>query len=278
MFGYRTAWATVIVAVGALGMNSVFAVPTLPDFSSAVFDGTSAQVDNPYFPLVVGRLYRYEGQETDPDTGEVDSEVILVEVTTHTRTVAGISARVVRDQVWAEGLLMEDTFDWYAQDVTGNVWYLGEEVTDFHYDDDGNLIGTSHPGAWEAGVDGARPGYLMLAHPMVGDSYYQEFLAGEAEDEGKILGLGETHTVPFGTFGDMVRIADTTALEPDVLEHKFYAPGVGQILGHKLDPDTGAILGVEQLISVTTVPEPTTFGLIFIGAMNLMCRCRRHHG
>lgn len=241
----------------------------IPNFSGAVFDN-SLNIDNPLFPLVPGTTYTYDVVNTDPGTGEVETEVIVLDVLHGVRTVAGIESRIVRDRVWLEGQIREDTFDWYAQDNAGNVWYMGEDVTDFHYDAMGNLIGTSHPGAWETGVDGALPGYLMEASPLLGDHYYQEFLAGEAQDEAEIIGLGEMHTVPFGAFSDVVRTRDTSALDPTALEHKFYAPGVGKILGHKLDVSTGAIVSVTTLRSVSVVPEPGAATMLLFAAVGLL--------
>ena len=138
------------VFLAMISAESVLAQPELPDFSAATFSN-SLQIDNPYWPLIPGTKWVYEGESTDPDTGETESETIIVEVLNDTRTILGVENRVLRDRVVLEGLLIEDTFDGYAQDDGGNVWYMGEEVTDFEYDDEGNVIGTSHPGAWESG-------------------------------------------------------------------------------------------------------------------------------
>jgi hypothetical protein len=135
-----------------------------------------------------------------------------------------VTVTVVHDRVFTAGELTEDTFDWYAQDTAGNVWYLGEATVE--YDGDS----TSTAGSWEAGVDGAQPGIVMLAHPAVGDAYRQEYLAGEAEDAAKVIELGGTVTVRAGMFRDVVTTEDWTALEPKILEHKSYAPGVGVVL------------------------------------------------
>jgi len=251
------------------GAMHAAAQPILPDFASSAFDD-SLTIDNPYFPLTPGLTLTYDSVKTAPDTGEVETEVIVVEILPQTRTVAGVQSRVVRDRVWREGLLIEDTFDWYAQDNAGAVWYLGEYVTDYLYDDDDNVIGTVHDGSWEAGVDGAKPGYLMLAQPQLGDFYYQEYYVGEAEDQGQVIGLGETHTIPLGTFADVLRTRDVSGLAPNDLEHKFYAPGIGKILGHHVDVTTGAIFGVTTLRSV--VPEPGAAVLTGLGCAALCWR------
>lgn len=199
----------------------------------------TADVTNDWFPLEPGTRWTY--RETTED-GEVVR--VVVTATTQTRDVAnGITARVVRDTVTLDGEIIEDTFDWYAQDATGAVWYLGEDTAEF---EDGTI--TTRKGSFEAGVDGAQPGVIMPADPEVGMAYRQEFYAGEAEDRGEVLALDEQARVPAGTYDGLVQTADTTPLEPDVLEHKYYASGVGLVL--TVDKEAG---GREQLLSVTQV-------------------------
>ena len=141
------------------------------------------------------------------------------------RIANGVTARVVRDTVTRDGSVVEDTFDWYAQDGRGNVWYLGEDTAEL---EDGEIV--TREGSFEAGVDGAMAGVLMPADPTAGMRYRQEYYAGEAEDNGEVLALGQMADVPAGHFEDALLIADTVALEPEVLEYKLYAPGVGPVL------------------------------------------------
>ncbi|MDX1547278.1 MAG: hypothetical protein R3247_09840, partial [Rhodothermales bacterium] len=168
------------------------------------------------------------------------TERIVVEVLEETREVAGVTVTVVRDQVFLDGDLIEDTDDWYAQDADGNVWYMGEDSKEV---EDGQVVGTA--GSWEAGVDGARAGILMPADPAPGQAYQQEFYAGEAEDRGRVLSVGESVSVPAGDFDGCIRIEDTTPLEPDVEEHKFFCPGIGTVL--EVDLEDGVRV---ELISV----------------------------
>ena len=200
-----------------------FTVTYDPPFSPATMQG---EVTNPYFPLPVGAVWTYEGESED------GTERIVVEVLEETRVVAGVTATVVRDRVYLEGELIEDTHDWFAQDQDGNAWYLGEETAEY---ENGRVVTTA--GSWEAGVDGAEAGVVMPATPTVGQAYYQEFLAGEAEDRERVIGVGETVTVAAGTFTNCVRTEDTTPLEPDVLEHKYYCPQIGTVLEVDLEED-----------------------------------------
>jgi hypothetical protein len=189
-------------------------------------------VDNPYFPLIPGSVYEYEAV-TDEGT-----ETIIVTVTDRTKRVSGIQATVVRDVVTLEGVLVEDTFDWFAQDKRGNVWYLGEDVSNY---EDGQFV--DKEGSWEAGVNGAVPGIIMLDRPFAGDIYRQEFLEGEAEDMAAVLSLNNRVSVPYGTFNNVLKTLDYNPLDGE-LEHKFYAPDVGLIKTVNLETNE-----TEELIS-----------------------------
>jgi hypothetical protein len=194
-------------------------------------------VDNPYFPLTPGTTRIYEGETED------GLERIEVVVTHDTREILGISCIVVRDTVSLDGELVEDTFDWYAQDKDGNVWYMGEDSKEY---EDGEVVSTA--GSWEAGVDGAQPGIIMQAHPQVGAAYRQEYYAGEAEDMAEILSLTETASVPYGSFDALLMTKEWTPLEPGVAEQKYYAAGTGLVLEVMVEGGTGRV----ELVDVTT--------------------------
>ncbi|HEX5949084.1 MAG TPA: hypothetical protein VFZ45_05930 [Actinomycetota bacterium] len=193
-------------------------------------------IDNPYLPLPVGRTLVYEG------VSDGERERIEITVTDRTREVMGVTATVVRDRAFVEGALVEDTFDWFAQDRWGNVWYLGEATAEY---ENGEVV--SRAGSWEAGVDGAMPGVVMLADPKVGDRYRQEFYEGEAEDMARVRASGESVAVPAGSYQDVLVTEDWTPLEPEVLEHKSYAPGVGVVLERVVKGGSGVLRLVEIL-------------------------------
>lgn len=177
--------------------------------------GFAAEVTNPLFPLPVGARWVYEG----------GGETIEVTVTSERRTILGISATVVHDVASIDGEIIEDTLDFYAQDDDGNVWYLGEETAEL---ENGVIVSTE--GSWQAGVDNAKPGILIPAVPVIGVPYRQEYLACEAEDFGEVVALDQTITVAGTTHTGCLQTEDTTPLEPDVQEHKFYCPDVGLVL------------------------------------------------
>jgi hypothetical protein len=183
---------------------------------------------NPYFPLVEGYEWVYEGGD----------ETITVKVTDKTTGILGVKCRVVTDVVKVDGEVIEDTNDWYAQDVDGNVWYFGE--SSLATEDCNGCKGlVSTEGSWKAGVEYAKPGIIMWALPEYGKVYRQEFALGEAEDMGKVLSLAAEEEVDFASCeeGDnCLQTADYTPIEPDVVEHKFYKPGTGLIL--EVDPET----------------------------------------
>jgi hypothetical protein len=178
-----------------------------------------ATIDNPFMPLVPGTRMMYEGP-TDAGLERIDYFV-----TRETRDVMGVTCVVVRDTVTLNGELIEDTYEWYAQDNNGNVWYFGEDSKEYKR---GKVVSTT--GSWEAGIDGAQPGIVMPASPTAGPSYRQEYYAGEAEDMAKVDRLGMSVTVPYGSFTGVLRTLEWTPLEPGFYEYKYYAPGVGLVL------------------------------------------------
>jgi hypothetical protein len=181
----------------------------------------TAEIDNPYWPMTPGSRWRY--RETDSEGATLRVEVT---VTDRTKQIAnGVEARVVHDLVTERGQPVENTYDWYAQDSEGNVWYMGEDTTEFK---DGKVASTA--GSWEAGVDGAQPGIAFPADPQPGLGYRQEYYAGEAEDNGEIVSVDEQAEVPAGHYSPVVMTRDTTPVEPKVLEFKFYAKGIGPVL------------------------------------------------
>ncbi len=181
----------------------------------------TTEIDNPYWPMAVGSQWIYH--ETDSEGADQRVEVT---VTDKTKKVAnGIVARVVRDEVTEDGVPVELTDDWYAQDSKGNIWYLGEETTEY---DNGKPASTE--GSFEAGKDGAEAGIILPAEPKAGMKYRQEYYEGEAEDRGEIVSTKEQAEVPFGHFRNVLMTKDTNPLEPKVLEFKFYARGVGPVL------------------------------------------------
>jgi hypothetical protein len=175
-------------------------------------------VDNSYFPLPVGAKWEYE-----ISAGNKHKQTDTLEVLKDKRTVNGVQATVVRDTVSAGNQIVEDTFDWFAQDKYGNVWYVGESVDNYI---GGVLAG--HAGSWEWGVDGALPGIIMWADPSahLNEEYRQEYYLGKAEDMGQVLSVNESLTVPFGSFDQVVKTLDFSKIEAGQ-EQKFYAPGVG---------------------------------------------------
>jgi hypothetical protein len=179
------------------------------------------KIDNRYWPMAPGSRWTYT--ETD-EAGEVTN--VNVTVTKETKVVDGVKTRVVHDaHTDADGALIEDTYDWFAQDRAGAVWYFGEDTKAF---ENGEVVSTE--GSWEAGVDGALPGIAMPARPRVGLEYQQEHFAGVAEDAARVLSVDDQALVPFGHFTDVVMTKEFTPLDPEVLEYKLYAPGVGPVL------------------------------------------------
>jgi len=166
-------------------------------------------------------------------------------VTAETKVILGISATVVHDIVTQDGQVIEDTFDWYAQDRSGNLWYLGEATEEF---EDGVVVSTE--GSWEAGVDGAQAGIILPGAPEVGLTYRQEYYAGEAEDAAEVLSLDEQAQVPYGHVRELLLTRDFTPLQRRYLEYKLYAKGIGLVLALTVSGGSDR----EELISYEAPP------------------------
>jgi hypothetical protein len=175
-------------------------------------------IDNRYWPLVPGTGYRYEGVRGS--TRQLDDEVVLHS----TKQILGVMCTVVRDTVSEGGRPVERTFDWYAQDRQGNVWYMGEKSLELK---NGHMVKASD--SWESGVNGAKPGIIMPGHPRPGDAYRQEYYPpGEALDQARVLRLDGSLTVPYGAFRHVLVTSERSPLEPQT-EQKYYAPGLGEV-------------------------------------------------
>jgi hypothetical protein len=220
-------WKKRLFALVSMGLAMLFAMLSIAAVDMSTKqpqveidpDNFVSQIDNPYFPLEPGTTLIYRGETEGAPTRNVTY------VTNDTKVILGVTTIVVHDQAFEEGVLVEDTYDWYAQDVDGNVWYFGEATQEL--DEDGNVISTE--GSWEAGVDGAQPGIVMLADPKKGDRYQQEFLPGVAEDMAQVLKFKESFCVRYGCFEDVLVTKEWSPLDPGVVENKYYAKGIGFI-------------------------------------------------
>lgn len=216
----RTSALLALVAVSAPGCKNPNS-PSGPDYNPQLPTVWAAAVTNTYFPLASGTTWQYRAQTA------AGLETSTFEVLPGTRLVRGVAATVVRDRVYRNGSLIEDTIDWFAQDGAGNVWYLGEQVKDIQ---NGQVKDTL--GSWEWGVDGALPGIYMWATPAahLGEAYRQEFYRGKAEDWGKVITLQQSVTVPFGSFSGCITTEDWLGLTPnDPHANKTYCPQVGLV-------------------------------------------------
>jgi len=192
-------------------------------------------VDNSYLPLMPGTTFIYRA-EGDDECEEVHVIVRDPTIAPFIKFIAGVHVLVVEDLAYidedCDGDLqkVEETFDWYAQDQGGNVWYLGEDTNEC------DETGCNDPaGSWEAGVDGAVAGLIMLAEPRPGDQYRQEFLKDEAEDQAKILrvdswiSLYRDDAIDPGEFHNCLTSKEWTRLAHGEIEKKYYCPEIGLV-------------------------------------------------
>ena len=216
-------------AVGTIVVAVIAVVATLGDASP----GSSApscpkpprlpasfvsQIDNQYLPLKPGAVLTYKGKIDGKSATDVFT------VTNQKKEILGTLTTVIHDQVFVKGELVEDTFDWFAQDAAGNVWYFGEDTKEL---ENGQVVSTE--GSWEAGVDNARAGIFMPADPQVGQVFKQEDARNVAEDCTKIVDLHASVKTPFVSSDDALKTEEFSLLEPGVLDNKYYVPGIGLV-------------------------------------------------
>jgi hypothetical protein len=197
----------------------------------------TSRIDNPYWPMAPGSRWVYRETDAEGNVSRVE-----VTVTSKAKRILGIDALVVHDVLTEDGDVKEDTYDWYAQDADGNLWYLGEDTKEF---DNGKV---STEGSWEAGVDGAQPGVLVPADPKPGVTFRQEYYKGQAEDSAEVVRLDAKATVPFGAFDHLLQTKEFTPLEPKLVEQKFYARGIGPVLARTVSggSDREVLLSFER--------------------------------
>ncbi|MCC6286028.1 MAG: hypothetical protein IT439_12145 [Phycisphaerales bacterium] len=237
------------------------AQPRLPDWATATFGPDSAAGGNGYFPMSPGTRSRYEG-DVDGETEFINSFT-----TFETRTILGIETRVVRDTAYIDGVLVEVADDWFARDTDGNVWYFGEYVVNYHYDDMGNFIGIDHDGSWIADGTTNRPGVIMFNAPIIGDEYYQEFAPGVALDFARIDSLTEVVDIDYGHYAGVLDTAEGNLVDgPGIAERKFYAVGTGLVQIRELD-DAGDPEFFIDLIDQQVIPGPGGTSAIGLAAL-----------
>lgn len=207
----------VAVLLAAMACNSN---PTSPRYDPDIPAAWASSVTNQWFPLEPGAIATFAAVTSE------GAESTSVEVRANSRVVNGVTATEVLDRVFLDGSLIEETYDWYAQDIDGNVWYLGEDSKEY---DNGTVV--SSAGSWEWGVGGALPGLIMWADPPshIGEKYRQEYDKGNAEDWAKVLSTGETVTVPSGTYNGCIKTEDWNGLGSG-REHKYYCSSLGLVL------------------------------------------------
>jgi hypothetical protein len=207
--------ATALAMVWA-GAAASLGAPVVPPSQ----DGFASRVNNPWFPLRPGTTDVYQGIKD----GQPSRDIFTV--TGRTKVIQGVRCTVVRDRLYLRGHLEERTQDWYAQDKGGNVWYFGEATAELS--PNGSVKSTE--GSWQSGVDGARAGIFMPAHPRLGQSGLQEFYEGHAQDHFRILSLSAQVRTPGASSSAALLTMEWTPLEPGVVDHKLYVRGIGTAL------------------------------------------------
>jgi hypothetical protein len=172
---------------------------------------------NPYFPMDVGQQWILEG----------GGEKVQISVLDETVEVAGVMTRVIEEREWEDDEMVEISRNFFAQAADGTVCYFGEDVEMY---EDGQVV--SREGEWRADEPGSRPGIIMPANPDIGMKFQME--VGRASDEGLIVAVGETRSVPAGTFTETIRVREIDPSDNEE-EDKLFARGVGFLVDEDME-------------------------------------------
>ena len=258
----------VIICIGLAGAcgSPAGATTLIPSFTAATFD-PDQEINNRYFPLGPSYKATIKAMGVDEDGAPIEERSDL-SYGGPGRVILGVQTTAQRDMAFEGGRLVEDTFDYYAQDTDGNVWYMGEDVINYIYDDAGSLVATNNESAWIAGENGAMPGWIMPADPVSDLAYFQEVAPADgALDEARIWATGLTVEAGGQIFEDVLSVYETTSLDQEAREFKYYAPDVGLIrVEEGLDSDLSNPEIVFEIVEVAPVPLPAGLPLI-VGAL-----------
>jgi hypothetical protein len=179
-------------------------------------------VNNRFFPLVPGTKWVLKG------TVDGEAHTVVTTVTDLTKVVDGVTSMVVLDEdLGPGGAIQEAELAFMAQDRNGTVWNLGEYPELY---ENGQFVGA--PDVWISGIDRARAGIGMLAHPATGTPTYLQGLAPaiEFKDCATVFQTGQYVCVPTGCYDHVLVTDEFAPNDPGGGHHrKFYAPGVGVV-------------------------------------------------
>jgi len=222
---YTPAHGAVVLMVLASLVNSTLADAATPPAPDIGVDraALSPAVSNPYVAFATLKRAVYIGKERDPDTGKAFKVRMELSVRDTAEMLAGIKVTVVDAIHLADDEVVEKSRDFYAQDTSGAVRYLGEHVDDY---DGGKIIG--HDGQWTGGEKGSKAGIFMPATVKVGDVFEQERVPGISQNRAKVLSTTRVVKVPAGTFKDCIEIEEYDVIEK-ATARKWYCPGAGLV-------------------------------------------------
>ena len=194
--------------------------------------GNPLNIDNPFFPFQPGGLKLFVGSDHGTKTGAIDNYL----TTTRTFQLNGnnVACRILVEESYENGELVERSFNHFAQADDGTVYYFGEVVNIFQAG-----VVVSHEGSWLVGGptlpsdppdagNATKPGLFMPANPELGDMFKPEDLFPIVDETDEVVGVDQDVLVPAGKYDGAIGVKETSRLDSAV-EFKWYAPGVGVV-------------------------------------------------
>jgi hypothetical protein len=175
-------------------------------------------IDNEFFPFVEGRVKVLAGADKDTEILVIESQPAAVR--TFLLDGQRVDTHTLIETEYEDGELVEISYNYFAQDDDGNVHYFGEVVDNY---EDGKVV--DHHGSWLVGgptlptdprdtPDAPHPALFMPADPEVGDTWKPEDFFPFVDEDAEVIGDDLAVEVEFGTFEDVLRVRETSVLDP----------------------------------------------------------------
>jgi hypothetical protein len=188
-------------------------------------------IDNAFFPFHPGALKTFVGSDHGTKIAAIDH--YLTDTRRFRFDGKNVDCRILVEEAYEGGELVERSFNYFAQADDGTVYYFGEVVDNYE-----NGVIVNHDGSWLVGGaastdppgtgNAPTPAVFMPANPELGDVFKPEDLFPIVDETAEVVGVDLDVLVPAGKYDGAIAVQESTRLAPGT-ELKWYAPGVGVV-------------------------------------------------